>query len=426
MASTTQLNSGDAILRDNTHDESTALDPEQVAAILNCNFLDVNEEDAQLQRYLAGQPETAFTANGLEIPGPALPALSDGPSPSASCANSAIALHTPEPEYNEDNLNAGEVLGQNGLRNTDGDYNLDDYINSSAYEPADIVKTEQQMPDPPILHQSYSEPFVTTKTEKPPLTRSSPSAGALLESPTDAHNDLHRSLSKRGRQDTSNDFASSVKRAPSKRMKQQKGGYPCLGCTETFDRACDQKKHYQRTHAPKDSHPHSCPDCQEHGIVKAFLYPKDLRRHFKQVHSKIITNISTGRKASNASPVSATSPKNFGLWALCKTVVSFKKLRIIASSPGHKLIMVSQDQKSFFEVDVSGVLNPDGLVSRILETLGVDSDFPHEFVQAQTYSRQYGLGQKLDAQSAFQLVRKNADTQGSFKLIISAADAYTG
>ncbi|PPJ60737.1 hypothetical protein CBER1_02381 [Cercospora berteroae] len=428
MADTTQLNSGYPTIRDNTDDEPLTLDPEEVAAITNYAFLDINDEETEYQRLFADQPKTAFTANVSEVPGLAVPALSDGPSTSVSCANSTIASRTPDSEHNGDDRNARDVRGLDEPHDADADFDLDDFVNPSAYEPSVTVKAEQQMPWPPGRHRYHSEPSVSTRIKMPPHAHTSP-PGAYLSSPTEPGHELVRSISKRDRQDTSNDLTSTTKRAPSKRLKQQKGGYPCthLGCADTFDRACDQKKHYQRTHAPKDSHPHSCPDCQEHGIVKTFLYPKDLRRHFKQVHSKIITNISAGRKASNASPVSATASKPLALRVLFKAVMSLKKLRITATTPQHKFIMVSQDQKSFTEVDVFDVFTPADLVSKILEPLKFDSMFPIQWVQAQTYSRQYGrvkLGQRLDAQSIFDLVMKDADSQGSLKLLISTADGY--
>lgn len=423
MAGTTQLNGGDATLHNNTHDESLALDPELVADVLNADlFVDINEENAEYERYLAGQPETAFNANGLDIPGPALPALSDGP----SRANSTIALRTPEPEYNGADRQAGDVHGLNEPHNADADFDLDDFVIPSAYEPAVTVKTEHPVPDPAILHQFHSEPYVSTTGKPPLLTRSSPSTGALLPSPTEPHIGLYRSPSKRGRQDTSNDVASLVKKPSVKRHKQEKGGFPCDRCSEIFDRACDRTKHFERTHKPKDQHRNICPHCHN-GTPKTFLYPKDLRRHIKQMHNDEAQSVSPDRKPPNTSPASPTASKPSVLRALSNAVMSLKKLRITATSPQHNLIMVSKDQKSFFEVEVSGLNFDDDLISRILKTLEFDEHFPQESVQAQTYSRQYGrvkLGQKLDAQNILKLVTKNADGQGSLKLLISTTDGY--
>ncbi|CAK1363650.1 unnamed protein product [Cercospora beticola] len=430
MADTTQLNSGYPTIRDNTDDERMTLDPEEVAAISNYAFLDINDEETEYQRLFASQPKTAFTANVLEVPGLAVPALSDGPSTNASCANSTIASRTPEPEHNGDDRNARAVHDLDEPHNADAEFDIDDFVIPSAYEPSVTVKAEQQMTSPPGRHRYHSEPFVSTRIKMPPHAHTSP-PGAYLSSPTEPDHELVRSISKRSRQDTSNDLTSTTKQRIGKRLKQLKGGYPCthLGCEDTFDRACDRNKHFERTHKPKDQHPHSCPHCRITGMVKSFLYPKDLRRHFKQVHNIDNNSVSPNGKPSNPLPVSETASKPLALRALFKAVMSLKKLRITANSPQHKFIMVSQDQKSFTEVGIFDVFTPVDLVSKILEPLGFDSDFPIQWVQAQTYSRQYGrvkLGQKLDAQSIFDLVMKDADSQGSLKLLVSTADGYYG
>ncbi|KAF2217815.1 hypothetical protein CERZMDRAFT_89614 [Cercospora zeae-maydis SCOH1-5] len=88
--------------------------------------------------------------------------------------------------------------------------------------------------------------------------------------------------------------------------------------------------------------------------------------------------------------------------------------------------MVSQDQRSFMDVDVTGLLTPEALMQRIRGTLGHAETLPPHSMQAQTYRRQYGrvqLGEKLDAKGIFAVVSKNADSEGSLRLLVSTGDA---
>ena len=68
------------------------------------------------------------------------------------------------------------------------------------------------------------------------------------------------------------------------RLPKIEGGFPCRYplCHKVYDRACDRRKHEKR-HDSKDSYPHQCSECD-----KAFLCPKDVRRHAK-VHERQIT-----------------------------------------------------------------------------------------------------------------------------------------
>ncbi|KAM3419788.1 hypothetical protein BST61_g3120 [Cercospora zeina] len=431
MADTMQLNSGEHALRD-TDDDQLALDPELVAAISNCDFIDVNEEDAEYQRHLARPLKPTFTASVLEIPCSA--------SPGASRANSSIASRTPEPVRDELHSEARDVRSRDGTYTADPDYNLDEFINSSAYEHSDTVKPEPSMPPPSLPLRNRFEPPANMKVEPLPYAQSPPPPhGAFLESPTEPRNELSRSLSKRGRQDTSTTLSGLTKKPSGKRHKQRKDGYPCdcKQCPEIFDRQCDMNKHYQRTHAPKETLRHSCWICQDHGKIKRFVYPKDLRRHFRQVHDDNIIAASVSTTTDNTSPASENkSLKNVGLWALIQTVVSFKKLRITATSPQPKMIMVSRDQRAFVDVEVpSSILTAEQLAARILQTLGVDDEsLP---IQAQTYRRRrhrrrqqqpgsVHLGEKLDAQKIFDLVAQKADTEGSLRLFVSVVGGGGG
>ncbi|PPJ57163.1 hypothetical protein CBER1_08471 [Cercospora berteroae] len=230
------------------------------------------------------------------------------------------------------------------------------------------------------------------------------------------------SSSRNGPADTFADYTSLIKR-PSKRLKQQRGGYPCSRCNETFDRACDEKKHFRRTHAPKDSNPHSCSYCQEHGVVKTFLYPKDLRRHFKQVHSIVPNSVATRRSTASTGSIGTSAvASKLTIWMVAKALVKFKRLR--TSQTHENVIMVSEDKLSFVEVEVSGAQSAAALSSRILSALG-KSAADERSITAQTYSRRLGqitLGRDFDEESLYSFVMSTADVQGSLKLLVTITE----
>ncbi|KAF2217813.1 hypothetical protein CERZMDRAFT_80486 [Cercospora zeae-maydis SCOH1-5] len=164
MDDTIQLNSGEHTRRD-TYDDQLALDPELVAAISNCDFIDINAEDAEYQRQLALTLKSTFIASVLDVPCSTPLAASDGPSTSASCANSNIAPRTPEPVRNEHHFPARDVRSQEESYTADREFDFDDLITSSAYEHSDIGKHEQSMPPPSLPSRNRFDPPVNIKAE---------------------------------------------------------------------------------------------------------------------------------------------------------------------------------------------------------------------------------------------------------------------
>lgn len=241
------------------------------------------------------------------------------------------------------------------------------------------------------------------------------------ESPTRAQHDLIRS--EQERRDHPEPHLPSTKQRIS-HQKQVKAGFPCPGCNEIFDRACDQKKHHQRTHTPITAHSYSCSHCSNHAsIEKRFMYPKDLRRHLEQVHNIATNSVSSyGSTASTDSTETPAATPKVTIWMLTKILVKFKRLR--TSQTHRNLIMVSADEISFVAVAVSGVESAAALSSRILSALGrPPADDPN--ITAQTYSRRLGqitLGYCLDKESLYSLVVKAADTQGSLKFLVKIED----
>lgn len=64
-----------------------------------------------------------------------------------------------------------------------------------------------------------------------------------------------------------------------KRMPKIPGAYPCDACGKIFDRAGDRTKHAHTVHQLDKRNKHHCRQCG-----KGFPYPKDLKRHMKQLH----------------------------------------------------------------------------------------------------------------------------------------------
>lgn len=65
-----------------------------------------------------------------------------------------------------------------------------------------------------------------------------------------------------------------------KRMPKIPGAYPCDACGKIFDRAGDRTKHAHTVHQLDKRNKHHCRQCW-----KGFPYPKDLKRHMKQLHN---------------------------------------------------------------------------------------------------------------------------------------------
>lgn len=64
------------------------------------------------------------------------------------------------------------------------------------------------------------------------------------------------------------------------RAEKIKDGYECVTCNKIFDRQCDRDKHWKNAHGPRS---HVCAECGHQ-----CLYAKDLTRHLRRVHNKLI------------------------------------------------------------------------------------------------------------------------------------------
>lgn len=142
-------------------------------------------------------------------------------------------------------------------------------------------------------------------------------------------------LSQAGRADASSTIG-SLSKLKTKRSKTIFHGFRCRhGCGEVFNRTCDENKHYQRTYVPKYSHPYSCPRCQAAGKVRRFLYPKDVRRHLKQVHHvseqgiPFIITSSTSPNAGEIRDSTPTTPSSrvLPIWTFLVAVYKLKMTR---------------------------------------------------------------------------------------------------
>ena len=398
------------------HHTAPAIEPNLVEELFRYTyFYDINQESEEYQQCV----EKA-SAGGEPTSTP--PVLSEGPSPAESFTRQEITT----PIDQAKSAPFGNVHVHDEDLGVGRHFSFDDLIDETACGAPIAIKCDRSMPPPAVPVKQEAS---TATYSPPPVTGLSLSASDSYFPVGEKHaNELGRSFSKRGRTDTNNTLGGGLVKKNSKRLKQKEDGYPCEHCHETFDRACDRTKHWQRAHAPKDTLPHSCSLCENEGKVKRFLYPKDVRRHLKQVH-KIITKDLAAMLTPSISPTSVKSPKTFGMWALCKTVIGLKKLRISASSShsngaSEKIIMVSSDQRAFVDVDVTGIKTAAALTESVLSALQGHSSAATARFEAQTYLRKHKvvqLGPKLDAQGMLDLVLKDASSQGQERYIITTS-----
>ncbi|KAI5366562.1 Putative Zinc finger C2H2-type [Septoria linicola] len=406
----------------NDHDGGLDFGPGFVSYDFSSNaFTDVNAESASLQKFLH--------ADVHEITN-----LTPGPSSRAT-------------SYLTDNGSEIQkqpwIPQQSGLRpdtttaavdyDANSEYLIENYIHEDVYDDTHTASPIVANPAPPVARctnvqfphttmqsRAVAEPVYHVPTfgaELLPVT-STDRQGPHSANPAA----LVRALSKRDRQDTSGTMGGNLARQRSKRHKSLEGGFACEGCEETFDRACDRSKHFKRTHAGEESRPHRCPECSLMGKVKAFLYPKDVRRHQKQVHKIDTVNVSPAVPSDTSEPTTPTSPNASALWTLTKAVQRFKNLRISSTSPTtnarqEKFIMVSTNKHNFVDVDVTGITAPEALTSKILNALNVGATGNHELF-AQSYSRRHGLGEKVSRKALLDLVNRLADSESSLKLFV--------
>jgi hypothetical protein len=323
---------------------------------------------------------------------------------------------------------------------------LDEWLHPDAYDTT---------PTSPLPDLSLSrEPTPSDSVSSNPLSLCVTPPEPSLPQPPPPDSIPRRSPSKRNRTDTG--FLSlTTKKSTTKRQKQITNGFPCRQetCDALFNRGCDEAKHFQRTHAPKDTLPHSCPECGLSGIVKRFMYPKDVRRHLRQVHriehhaaehtpslsldptareklypdssKALLPTTTTKTKTKTTTRIPTTPPS---IWSLTHSLISLRKLSLKAKSPSSpspddndRFIMVTTDQERFLEVDVSAITAPDALLRHILAALDLHSLEPCD-IAARVYARRnrvVRLGDVLGPVELMRVVERGADAQGALKVFVS-------
>lgn len=152
---------------------------------------------------------------------------------------------------------------------------------------------------------------------------------------------LHPTTRGRGPKRPSIDLGDNLEgRSTSKRARSVQGGYICSGCNKSFDRACDERKHFSNVHGAKR---HGCQLCGSR-----FTYPKDVTRHLKQVHH--------------------TSPRRY---TSLKSVVSLlSKLSLWSKDPAaeekqEEYILVTQDHLDYRKIYLKGLETSEALMREI-------------------------------------------------------------
>lgn len=351
--------------------------------------------------------------------------------------------------------------------------NYDEWLNDDAYLAPPLSYEQEtlddssglQPPTPPLLDpvqqvSPWATGFPTAFTST--LLAEQPKGQTLLVQ----HQlpDLRRELSNSKKRTTTGLSLFAQKEAKAgKRLKKVVDGYSCKDpdCDKIFNRQCDADKHWGRTHDPQGKK-HPCIHCV---MTKWFKYPKDVRRHERQVHhiehtepepethsapptpaqtkpeigrklaalNKLNTQaatsnqINTQRSDSNsntASPdvLSPSTPKSAAFSSLARGIMKLKQLSITAKNREEKLIMVTLDKTTFVEVDVTGIHAADALLSKVLTALDLGDYLHPEHVSVQTYRRRRGsvhLGEILGRHKLMALVARVADRSGSFKLLVT-------
>lgn len=145
-----------------------------------------------------------------------------------------------------------------------------------------------------------------------------------------------------------------------KRARSVKNGYKCehFTCERLFNRACDERKHYKNVHGDKA---HGCEHCHSR-----FPYPKDVRRHMKQVHhigSPAVEDekVKPPRRFSSLKSV-VSMLANLQLWS---------KEDPAEEEDVENFILVTQDHRTFRKVYLEGLESSETLMAAIGSAFGM-------------------------------------------------------
>ncbi|KJY00747.1 hypothetical protein TI39_contig314g00008 [Zymoseptoria brevis] len=193
-----------------------------------------------------------------------------------------------------------------------------------------------------------------------------------------------------------------------KRSRSVEGGYPCSlpTCGRVFNRACDEHKHFKNKHSSTNDKPYGCPHSP---CRKRFAYPKDVKRHVRQMHTNVLVSPVTPvtphsaveemqewndqqvyhfRQASQFAQQSRPQPpkpRRRSLSTSLKTVVSMLSSLKLWQNPieegeqidAEKFILVTQDHHSYHKVYLAGVDTAERLLEEIAAVFGNSLDHPH-------------------------------------------------
>ncbi|SMY24837.1 unnamed protein product [Zymoseptoria tritici ST99CH_1A5] len=195
-----------------------------------------------------------------------------------------------------------------------------------------------------------------------------------------------------------------------KRSRSVEGGYPCSlpTCSRVFNRACDEHKHFKNKHWSASDKPYGCPHSP---CRKRFAYPKDVKRHVRQMHTNVIVSPVTPVTPQSAvekmseqndqqvyhfgqasqfaqqSRPQPPKPRRRTLSTSLKTVVSMLSSLKLWQNPVEeeeeeqtnveKFILVTQDHHSYHKVYLAGVDSAERLLEEIAAVFGNSLHHPH-------------------------------------------------
>lgn len=305
---------------------------------------------------------------------------------------------------------------------------LDSELDDSTLAADDASFTTGDDASPALPHIKTEETKPTLTLDCRPPTQQWSSQHLTPTSP------LARTPSKRQRSDLHSDTRQGQETGEDthvltrKRSKRGVGAYPCPSCSKPFDRECDLTKHHKHTHIPKDKRRHACEECG-----KRFCWPKDLRRHCRQVQHTLPSDDDlikdekhVGTQACQESVPRLAWPKDMRrhLKRVAKTVLMLQTLRIKATSPKSPLagaaetsIQVTVDKQTFVKVDVSRLADVADLRFRIAEALGYTLEMG-SMMNISRYHRTYPF-EPLSEKALMEVVENDADADMNLKLQVS-------
>lgn len=307
-------------------------------------------------------------------------------------------------------------------------FDFDDLLNPDAYEePVHAPICRQNAPPPRLDTQvvffEQKNFQLSPQSDLPHLNVVPSFSPTASDNGSTGNSTIPRTPSKRARNaaDASTQKVQQPKRARNKRIES---GYPCTAptCEQCFDTAGELNKHQKRAHTSRNSRPHQC-----HLCVMRFFWPKDVRRHLEQSHAikrikpaTAFDSISVGA----SEPQSPTSRTPNIMKSLAQSLLVLKKLRIRSKSADdhvvcdEKVIMVTQDKRTWVDVDLTGITQAGSLIRKIALELAGNRSVEPQKAHVYTYSRASGVGRPLTKEALLALVTKKADAQGSLRLYL--------